>query len=206
MIEKLKEILREKKINLIIFGETHGFLDDDKIQKGIIKYFKPTIFLYEMLEETKLLTTDKQKEFLKESNEKDFSVISTFGELKKTINLATKYNLPIVGNDIKNMCRENKDFLKKTELSEEEIKKEEEILFKREKMQCDTILSYLKNNKRVLVTTGAFHLRPNSPLINLKEDYLYVYPSYEGEQLFEPPKDFDITKAVFEVKEITSHV
>ncbi|MAG50082.1 hypothetical protein CL621_00385, partial [archaeon] len=123
MIEKLKEILREKKINLIIFGETHGFLDDDKIQEEIIQYFKPTIFLYEMLEETKLLTTDKQKEFLKESNEKDFSVISTFGELKKTINLATKYNLPIVGNDIKNMCRENKDFLKKTELSEEEIKK-----------------------------------------------------------------------------------
>jgi len=203
MIEKLKKILENKKINLILFGETHGFLDDNSIQEEIIKIFKPTIFLYEMLEETNLFTIEEHEEFLKQPDEKDFSVISIFGELKKTVALANKHNLPIVGSDIRNMCRENKDFLKKTELSKEEMKIEEDILKKREERQVQEMLSHLKKGKKVLATTGAFHLRQDSPLLNLKENYLIIYPTYNGEQIFTPPENFDIKSVTFDIKEIS---
>jgi hypothetical protein len=203
--KKLTETLRKKEINLIIFGETHGFLDDNSIQEEIIKIFKPTLFLYELLEETKLLSKEKQEEFLKQPNEKDFSIISTFGELKKTIKLAKSYSLPIIGNDIKNLGRENKDFLKKTELTAEEIKIEKEILSKREEKQSKEIINFFNKREKILVTTGAFHLRKKSPLLNLylSESYLIIYTSYKGKQIFEPPEDFDISKVVFEIKEIS---
>ncbi|MCW8966368.1 MAG: hypothetical protein OQK82_06755 [Candidatus Pacearchaeota archaeon] len=205
MIEKLKkelsEILKHKEINLIIFGETHSFLDDNLIQEEIIKSFNPTIFFYEMLEETELINSEEQVLFLAQPDNKDFSIISTFGELKNTIKLANKYDIPVVGNDIKDMCRENKDFLEKTELSDEEIKNEEDILLKREERQSNKIIKSVKKNEKVLATTGAFHLREDSPLLNLNLDaYLIIYPAYEGKQLFEPPEDFSIDKVTFEMK------
>jgi len=201
MVEKEK--IENKK--LIIFGETHGFLDDLKIQEEIIGLFQPTILLYEMLEETELLTPENQNEFLNLPDEKDFSIISTVGELKKTISLAKKYNLPIVGIDIKNMCREDRAFLTKTKLTKEEQKSEEEILEKRERIQVKRIRDYLKKEEKVFVTTGAFHLRKDSPLLEIDNSAI-IYPAYEGKQLFEPPEGFDIKKVTFEVKEITSHV
>jgi hypothetical protein len=209
MIENLKtqlsEILKEKKISLIIFGETHGFLDDNKIQEEIIKIFKPDIFLYEMLEETELISETQKNKFLEEKNNKDFSVISNFGELKKTIALAKKYHLPILGNDIKNMCRENRDFLKKNNLTEEEIREEKTILENREIRQSQKIITLSNENKKILSTTGAFHLRKDSPLLNLNigKSYLIIYPVYNGEQLFEPPEDFDIKKISIKIEKIS---
>ncbi|MEN7982122.1 MAG: hypothetical protein ABFQ65_01600 [Nanoarchaeota archaeon] len=208
MIKKLKkelsEILKNKKINLIIFGETHSFLDDNLIQEEIIKLFHPNVFLYEMLEDTELTNPAEQISFLEQSENKDFSVISKFGELKNTINLAHKYNLPIIGSDIKNMCRKNKDFLKKAKITDEDIKIEEEILLNRENAQKAKIADLVQNGKKVLATTGAFHLRKDSPLLNLNLDtYLIIYPAYESEQLFEPPENFSIDKVTFEIKIIS---
>jgi len=206
MIERLKskltEILGKKRTKLILFGETHGFLDDVAILDELIEIFRPTIFLYELLEETKLISINEQKEFLNQPDEKDFSFISTFGELKKTVELAIKYNIPIMGNDIKNMCRKNKDFLKKTKLNEVEIKNEEEILLKREKRQAEKIIDFIKHGENILTTTGTFHLREDSILLNINENYLIIYPAYEGKQLFEPPEDFNIDKVTLEIKEI----
>jgi hypothetical protein len=201
---KLSEILKQRQIKLIIFGETHSFLDDNAIQEEIIRLFKPTIFLYEMLEETKLISIEQQKEFLKQHDEKDFSIISTFGELKKTIELANKYNLPIIGSDIKDMCRKDKRFLNKIELAEEDIKDEEEILLKREIKQKEKIIHLFQKREIILATTGAFHLREDSPLLDLDIDnYLVIYPAYEGKQLFEPPKNFSQDKVTFEIKIIS---
>jgi len=201
MIEKNK--FKNKK--LVIFGETHGFLNDAKIQKEIITLFQPTIFLYEMLEETELLATDDKIKFLNQPNDKEFSIISIVGELKPTIKLANKHDLPIAGMDIKNMCRKNKYFLTKTKLTEEEQKNEEEILEKREKMQVKKILEHLNAGKKVFASTGAFHLRKNSPLLKINNS-LIIYPAYEGKQLFDPPENFDIKKVTFKLKEIASHV
>ena len=137
--DRLKQILSGEDINLIIFGETHGFLEDGIIQKKVIEIFKPNLFVYEMLEESKLKTSDEQDLFLNEPDSKEFSVISTYGELKPTIRIARKYNIPIIGNDIKNMCRDNKDFLKRTELTKEEIALEEKIISKRELKQASIL-------------------------------------------------------------------
>ena len=202
MLYKLKQILKEKDINLIIFGETHGFLEDNKYQEEIINLFKPNIFLYEMLEETSLKTKEQIDSFLLNEDSRDFSVISTFGELKNTIKLAKKHNLPIEGIDIKNMLRKDKSFLTAIELSDEEIKIEEEILKKREEKQNQKILSHLKEGERIFVSVGAYHLRDESPLVNIKSNYLIIYPIYNGEQIFEPPTDFKKENVSFEVKEI----
>lgn len=201
MLDKLRKILDNKNIRLIIFGETHGFLDDSKIQKDVLKIFKPDIFLYEMLEESSLTTESEKNDFLNEPDDKDFSVISKFGELKNTVSIAKEYNLPIEGMDIKNMLRENKDFMAKTNFSDEEIKEEEKILKKREEFQMQKILSYLNKNNKVFASTGAYHLREDSPLSNIDSEYLIIYPAYNGEQLFEPPEDFDIKNVSFEIME-----
>ncbi|NCO11610.1 hypothetical protein CO038_01080 [Candidatus Pacearchaeota archaeon CG_4_9_14_0_2_um_filter_39_13] len=200
MIEDLKKYLKKNKINLIIYGETHGFLDDSQIQEEIIKVFNPTKFLYEMLEETELLTGKEKKIFLNNPDNKEFSLISTFGDLKKTIFLASKYNLPIVGNDIKNMGWEDKKILAKSKLTKEELRIEKEIIFKREKKQAEIIRKNLKMGEKVFATTGAFHLRKDSPLLNLQENYVIIYPIYSGNQLFAPPKNFDSKKVGLKIK------
>jgi len=200
---KLRQILSKGNTNLIIFGETHGFLEDGIIQEKIIEIFKPDIFVYEMLEESKLETSQDQEIFLNEQDFKEFSVISTYGELKPTIRIARKNNIPIVGNDIKNMCRTDRDFLKRTELSNDEIKIEEEILSKRELKQM-SVLKNLSNTKKILATTGAFHIRADSPLLEIQNNYLIVYPAYFGEQIFKPPENFDEKKVTIEVKEIVN--
>ena len=198
----LKRLLNKEKVNLILFGETHGFLQDNLIQEEIIKSFQPEIFVYEMLEEESLLTKKEQEDFLKKENEENFSKISTYQELKPTVELAKKYNLPIIGNDIKDMCRKDKDFFKKTNLSNKELKKEEQILFSREKRQVEKIRSLLRKNKKIFATVGAFHLRENSPLRNFKENYLVICPVYNGKPFFEPPKSFDEKRVSLELIEI----
>lgn len=200
---KLRQLLNEKNINLIIFGETHGFLKDELIQEKIVEVFKPDLFVYEMLEESKLETPNDRNIFLNEQDSKEFSVISTYGELKPTIRIAKKHNIPIIGNDIKNMCRTDRNFSTRTELSEEEIAVEEEILSKRELKQM-SILKDLSSKRRIFATTGAFHIREDSPLLRIPSNYLIVYPTYFGEQIFEPPENFDEKKVTIEVKEIVN--
>lgn len=205
MIDKLKQILKEKNIKLIIFGETHGFLEDNKFQEEIINVFKPNLFLYEMLEETSLDTKEQIEDFLLKQDSEDFSIISTFGELKNTIDVAKKHNISIRGMDIKNMLRKDKTFLTKFELTEEDVKIEERILKEREEKQKQQILLNLQEGNRVFASTGAYHIRPDSPLLNLNLNYLVIYPAYNGEQVFEPPVDFKKENVGFEVKEIMPH-
>jgi hypothetical protein len=205
MLNKLKKILEEKDIRLIIFGETHGFLEDNKFQEEIINLFKPKLFLYELLEETSLETEEQINNFLMKPDSEDFSIISTFGELKSTIEIVKKHNLPIKGIDIKNMLRKDKTFLTKLELTEEEIKLEEKILKEREEKQKQQILLNLQKENKVIVSTGAYHLREGSLLLNLNLNYLVVYPAYNGEQVFEPPADFERESVSFEVREIVPH-
>jgi hypothetical protein len=199
----LKISLKKKDPDLIILGETHGFLQDNLIQEEIIKNFNPNILVYEMLEEEKLLTKKDQENFLRQKNSRDFSVISKYKELKSTIELARKYKIPIIGNDIKNMCRKNKKFLNKKTLTKKELKNEQRILEKREKRQIKIIKDLLKKKKKILVTTGAYHLRKSSPLLNINKDYLIIYPIYENKQLFSPPKKFDVKKVSWKIKRIS---
>ena len=112
-INKLGDFMRSHNIKLILFGEYHGFINQIQIQRKIIKNVKPNFFLYEMLEEKKILNDETAKKFLDKPNNKDFSVISTYGQLKPIIKLARSFDLPLIGCDIKNMFCKDKDWMKK---------------------------------------------------------------------------------------------
>ena len=147
-IEKMAKLEDLKKITnlegmIFLFGETHRFINDLAVQKDILKEINAEYYLYEMLEETKLLTNKEKDIFLKKSDDKDFSIISKYGELKPIIALSKELNLKLIGCDIKDMCRKDRSFLTKTELSPNDIKIENGILIKRERKQAEKIIEYL---------------------------------------------------------------
>ncbi|MEM4605581.1 MAG: hypothetical protein QW103_00895 [Candidatus Pacearchaeota archaeon] len=197
MFGKLKKILSKEEIKLIIFGETHGFIDDSKYQEEVLKIFKPTIFLYEMLEEKSLSKTNEMKNFLTKKDDEKFSFISKYGELKKTVKLALRYKVPIIGIDFKNMLRKNNSFLKKRKLTKEDIKIEKIILRKREERQKNKILEFFNKEKRIFVSVGVYHLRKKSPLLSLPLKYFVIYPTYNKKIIFYPPKRFKIKNLSF---------
>lgn len=200
VLPDLKEFMKSSGVRLIIFGETHGMIDELPVQKEILKNTSPEFYLYELLEET-TVDDDNEKEFLGKPDEKDFSIISKFGELKPTIRLVRKFNLSVIGCDVKNMFREDKSFREKIDLTEEEIRLEEEIMEKREMQQKKVIEDYLsKSAGPVFASLGLYHIRKDSFLIkNLKENFLIVYPVTEkGEKLWEI-EDFDPEKISYVV-------
>ena len=166
-----------KNCKVVFFAETHGLIEEVSTQKEIIEMIHPRLFLYELLEECEAIDYDT---FLSKPNEEQFSIISTYGDLKKTIKLAKEYNVKIKGCDIKNMCRKNKDFLKKTEFDKEE----KDIMQKREEHQNREIKKALKeSNTPIFVSLGYFHLRKESPTLQGLKDFAIVYPENPNKNL-----------------------
>ncbi len=196
------EIINSKNIKLIIFGETHGALEDTKIQEKIISAIKPNYFLYELLEDKSLPTIKEIKDFLNKKDNEDFSIISKYKDLKPTILLAQSKNIPLIGCDIKNLGRKNTDFRSIKIITSKIAKKEEDLLKLRENRQGEVILDHLNKSNILFVSVGAYHLRKDSYLLNnlSKVRYIKVYPSIFGQPLFEPPskKDLEDLKWVFE--------
>ena len=58
------EFIRVHNIKLVLFGEHHGFLNQIQVQRKIIQNVRPDFFLYEMLEEEKILNDKNAKKFL----------------------------------------------------------------------------------------------------------------------------------------------
>ena len=160
--------IRNRRI--VFFAETHGLIEEVSMQKKIIEMIHPELFLYELLEEEEVIDYD---DFLSKPNEEQFSIISTCGDLKKTVRLAKEYGIKIKGCDIKDMCRKDTEFLKKTEFDEEE----KEIMQKREKHQNKEIKKALEESDTpILISLGYFHLRKESPTLEGLEDFAIIYP------------------------------
>lgn len=173
--------IRKQNVKIIFFGETHGILPEEEIIELLIKHTNPEILLYELLEEEKLFDKTSQEKFLLKPDELDFSIISKYEELKPIVNLAKKYSKPIIGCDIKNMCRQNKDFLKNYD-EQEELK----IMKEREEKQREIVESTLKDNNLILVIVGAYHLRKESALLDkLNFNNTIIMPEINGRQLEE---------------------
>ncbi len=191
-LEELKDFIDSKKIKLILFGETHSLLNELPIQEEIIKNITFGFYLYELLEEEKIIDKNKAEEFLKKPDSEKFSIISTFGELKPIIKLASKFNISVIGCDIKNMLRKDRSFLEKTNLTQKEMENEEKIMEQRERKQFEVVNEYLsKSDEPLFVSIGLYHIRKNSYLIkNLKENFLICYPLTKGNKLWET-EDFD---------------
>ena len=186
-IDSIREFIRVNNIKLVLFGEYHGFLNQILVQRKIIQSVRPDFFLYEMLEEDKVLNEKDAKKFLSKSDSKDFSFISTYGQLKPIIRLAKILDLPIIGCDIKNMGCKNKDWRKK-KFSHEEAKK---ITNKRELKQVEVINQYTSKGL-VFVLLGDYHLRKNGLVLSkLRErKAIIVKPLFKWEERLSHPKRF----------------
>ena len=186
-LENIREYIDKNNIRAIFFAETHGMIDELGIQEKIIKYSKPNFYLYELLEEINLISKKDFEDFLSRADNEDFSIISKVSDLKPTVLMAKKFNISLIGCDIKNMLREDTKFREPKELSKLELKKEDEIIKKREERQNKIISRYLglKSNL-LLVSLGAYHLRENSPILeSVKSNYLLVYPLFDGKRIDE---------------------
>ena len=60
-LKDVRRFIDLNKIRIIFFAETHGILDELKVQDKIIAVFKPTCYLYELLEEETIIS---KKEFI----------------------------------------------------------------------------------------------------------------------------------------------
>ena len=162
---------RKNKIvehRIIFFGETHRFAPKelDYIERTI-KKFKPEIILYELLENKNLDNLEKSNSFLKSPENKKFSLISFYGELKSVVKLAKK-----------------------------EIRMEEKILKKREKYQTRFIMRISEKYHTALIIVGAYHLRRNSPLRKIKNSKI-ILPKYKGKEIFSPKGIKNLNKVYY---------
>ena len=190
---------RKNKIvehRIIFFGETHRFAPKelDYIERTI-KKFKPEIILYELLENKNLDNLEKINSFLKSPENKKFSLISSYGELKGFVKLAKKYKLPIIGCDLKNLGR-NKPIPINKKLTKKEIRMEEKILKKREKYQTRFIMRISEKYHTALIIVGAYHLRRNSPLRKIKNSKI-ILPKYKGKEIFSPKGIKNLNKVYY---------
>lgn len=196
-IDGLRDFIRKKEIKLILFAETHGYLDEVPVQEKIVKLTKPNFFLYEMLEESKILNSKDAQKFLKHDNEESFSFISKYGELKPNVKLARKYKLPLIGCDIKNMCVRSGDWITK-KFSQKEA---QHIRETRETKQSKVINEYTKRGL-VFASLGAYHLRRTSITTkNLKEKrFVVIYPIINGKPAFVTKSDPKNPRVRYEIK------
>jgi len=196
-INKMRDFMKSHNIKLVLFGEYHGFINQIQIQKKIIKNARPDFFLYEMLEEKKILKDKDAKKFLNNSNDKNFSVISTYGELKPIIKLARSFNLPIIGCDIKDMgCRDKNGVKKKFSL------KEGKMITKNRELRQSKIINEYVSRGVVFALLGNYHTRRNSLVLSkLKtENILIVKPSFKWTERFSHIKKFDNSDVSYIVK------
>ncbi|HUS50767.1 MAG TPA: hypothetical protein VMZ91_11425 [Candidatus Paceibacterota bacterium] len=196
-INKIGNFIKTHNIKLVLFGEYHGFINQIQIQKKIIKNVKPDFFLYELLEEKKILNDKDAKKFLDSPDDKDFSVISTYGQLKPIIKLARNFDLPIIGCDIKNMGCKDKDWMKKKFT----LEKGKMITKKRELRQSNVINKYLPKGL-IFALLGGYHIRKNSlVLAKIKANKIIVInPLFKWEERFSHKKKFNNSEISYVVK------
>ena len=195
-IGDLREFIKSNNIRLILFGEYHGFSKQIPILIKIIKNIRPKFFLYEMLEEKKILNNKDFKRFLGKPNSENFSFISIYGQLKPIIRLARSFNLPIIGCDIKNMAV-NENWREKR-FSKKEAKT---ITRKRELQQVKIINKYISKGL-VFVLSGDYHLRKDSPIFSkLKaKKAIFIRPSFKWEDRFSQANKFKDSEVFYTIK------
>jgi len=196
-INKIGDFIKSHKIKLILFGEYHGFVNQIQVQKKIIKIIKPDFFLYELLEDKKILNDKDAKKFLNNPNGKDFSVISTYGELKPIIKLARSFDLPIIGCDIKNMGYKDKNWMeKKFNFGEGKM-----ITKKRELRQSKVINEYTSKGL-VFALLGDYHTRKNSLVLSKfkAKKIVIIKSAFKWTERFNHKKKFKNSEISYIVK------
>ncbi len=198
-INDLRKFIKDHRIITVLFGEYHGFINQIEVQKRVIRAVKPDFFLYEMLERRNILNDKKAKEFLSKPDDKDFSVVSKYGQLKPIVKVARSFGLPIIGCDLKNMGV-NKDWRNKKYSNEETNK----ITKKRELQQAKIINQY-SSKGLVFALLGNHHIRKNSALwskLNEKE-VIVIMPGFKWEKRLENKNKFKDSEISYIMKVIS---
>ena len=178
------------ELKLIFLGDTHGFINDFEKQKELIERFSPEYVLYEQLNDLEL-TDEKDFELLLNSN--SVSEMTSVEEIKDILLLCKSEGIKLIGIDLKNFGLEGKlqnivNDGKKP--SEKEVKEIESLQEKREQVQKSKIQKYLDISKKpILVITGAWHLRKESPLRDFSRYLLIIPTDKNGELILGPPED-----------------
>jgi len=204
---KLRKLIDKINPKLILFGETHGLLNETKIQEEILKNFKCDVFLYELLEDKELLSNESQENFILKPDEENFSLISKNKDLKDTIKLAMKFNIPIKGCDIKNMGREDTLF-RERELTEKEEKEEDKLMIRRELNQFNKINEELLKNKKVFALVGIYHILPRSELIKnlVGRNIIIIYPIFKDGEQFGYRIEFNLDEIIYTSKTLKEYL
>jgi len=194
-IGDLGKFIKANNIKLVLFGEYHGFVNQDKVQSKIINAVKPDFFLYELLEEDKIFNDKEAGSFLKRPNRDSFSVVSTYGDLKPIVRLARNFNLPIIGCDIKNMgVRLN--WKKKKFSNEEKIK-----ITKRREYRQFSVLNKYSSRGLVFGLFGVSHLRRRGLILSkLKGKGIVINPLFKWNERFNNSKRFKDSEISYVVK------
>ncbi|HVY01142.1 MAG TPA: hypothetical protein VHA12_00040 [Candidatus Nanoarchaeia archaeon] len=194
-----------KKGTIILFGNTHGFIDDLSIQEMLIDLFKPKSYLFELLEDKNLFNLKEITDFLKRNKDEYFSITTKNSQIQEVVSRLMNHNLQFIGCDLKNLGRKNKEELIRTSLTKEEEEYEEQLLKKRETVQAKKVISVINSTKKpVFLSVGAYHLREFSYLLQeLKGHSLFVaQPFYEDEALFEPKENIIKENIKYKIKKI----
>lgn len=197
--DNLRGYIKLHNINLVLFGEYHGFVNQIDVQKRVIQRVKPDFFLYEMLEEKKIFNDKDAKKFLSIPDKEDFSVVSSYGQLKSIIRLCRKFDLPIIGCDLRNMGV-NKGW-RKNKFSKEEADR----ITKRRELQQARIINQYTSKGLVFALVGDYHLRRNSVLwskLHINEAII-VRPAFKWEERFNNKKRFKDSEISYSIKHIS---
>ncbi|MDI6738526.1 MAG: hypothetical protein QME12_08525 [Nanoarchaeota archaeon] len=175
---------------IIFIGDTHGYMDDFRMQKQVIEKVNPDYVLYEQMNNKKLVT---KAEFMAMLKNKSVSTLTEVDEVRPLLKICIKNNLPLIGIDFKNFgISWAGRFKHKLDNQQSFTKKEKEELKRiykiREKQQLRMIRQYAKKGK-IVVITGAHHLRKNSPLIKGISHFMAILPHCNGEPAFGPVAD-----------------
>jgi len=187
---------------LIFLGDTHGFVNDFAKQKEIIEEIMPEFILSENLQNISLNSREK---FNKLFESKKISDTVSFEEIELLIKFCYYKNINLIGIDLFNFGFDERLRLKITNsknLTKDDKIKLKNLLLIREKMHISKIKEYLnKTNKPLLVITGSWHLRKDSPLRKNFSNYKIIYPSdLKGKLLIKPPKNIQDFKYSEETK------
>jgi len=185
-LNDLRDFMRTEDIRLVLFADTHGYFDEIPVERKIMEIVRPDFFLYEMLENRRLLDKKATRKFLDKPDKERFSFISVYKDLKPTVGLAYGLGLPIIGCDIKNMDQTSVDWIKR-KFSRQEAR---ELTEKRELRQAKVINSY-SSKGIVFASLGAYHLRRGSITVNNLRDrrFLIVSPTFGGRESYLIPAD-----------------
>src|SRR3989338_300361 len=203
-LRELTNFIRNQKIKLVLFGEYHGFVNQIDVQKAIIKKVKPYFFLYEMLEEKKILNDREANKFLSTPDKDDFSVVSNYSQLKPIIRLCRRFGLPIIGCDIKNMCIKDKNWSKmshKERIATFSNEEGERMENKRELRQAKVINEYTSKGL-VFAVLGTYHARRNSLVLSkLREKQaIVIRPAFKWKERFNHKEKFKDSEISYIVK------